>query len=41
MREAVAEGDARGSGFYWLGLGRAFEHAGLRGHVGESFYTGG
>jgi hypothetical protein len=41
MRESVAESDARGGGFDEFAGGRAIEHAGLSGHVGRSFYTGG
>jgi hypothetical protein len=39
VREGVAESDAWGSGFDELAWTGAFEHAGLRGHVGGSFYT--
>ena len=39
MREGVAESDAWGSGFDEFAWTGAFEHAGLRGHVGGSFYT--
>jgi len=39
MGEGIAEGDARGGGFDELAGAAGFEHAGLRGHVGKSFYT--
>jgi hypothetical protein len=38
MGEGIPEGDARGGGLYWCAGGDAFEHAGLSGHVGDSFY---
>jgi hypothetical protein len=39
MREGVAKSDARRRGFDEFTGGRAFEHAGLRGHDGKLFYT--
>ncbi len=36
--EGISESDARGGGLYWCAGRDAFEHAGLSGHVGESFY---
>ena len=38
MSESVAKGDARRGGFDKFTGTAGFEHAGLRGHVGESFY---
>src|SRR5258708_35405500 len=39
MREGVAKSDARRRGFDEFTGGRAFKHAGLRGHDGKLFYT--
>jgi hypothetical protein len=38
MSEGISESDARGGGLYRCAGRDAFEHAGLSGHVGESFY---
>jgi hypothetical protein len=36
--KGIPESDARSGGLYWCAGRDAFEHAGLSGHVGESFY---
>ena len=38
MSEGIPESDARSGRLYWCAGRDAFEHAGLSGHVGGSFY---